>query len=1080
MAVSHNIRKPGRLLHALVLGSLLLAASGATPLAADDTTSKWSRVDTPSHDGLVVVPGSDIISFATAGPQGDTLYAIGLWYDECLEPGDYQYWADGENVRDEHLVPRLWKSEDGGRTWKDRTAQAQDAANLPAGEEFVFFSAVAAAPDDEDFVVVAGYDDDSEVMIVGSTNGADKFTSTGCADVPGEVLCLAVSNAKDDIRQIAAGTKDLDDGGRVWRLEVGGFWHGYWDDTSDDDGWLDTPAWDSLDDVFAVTSLAFSPNYDYDETILGVAIGIGFSPQLAASPMVPDPLGYGAGYYPAFHYFAGNWNDHSAWNGEAGFDGYPGVFAADPLLLFASTYYTTAWTEFFESPFLRMATDIAPPWDYTGEDAADRTALVSINGSLVPAVAGMPTAEGGYLFLMMDMAPVFELLQQDGNPFVSSVAYHGSVSLMGNAMVGLAFPQGWSSSDVRGWYESGEPALPCCSGVTVLYTDTPIGRNPCCADNWLRAQKAPTGQFNAQVAFDGDGKVAYASTQGYSYRADPDLGCYRSDESAFSLSHDWGACWNQSGIIDTDIDFIADVVVNGECGVILTATINETDSGECCDCDSVWRSEDGGESYLRVWCSALQGNYLDGGEWAVLDLPPQETDDIVTVYMADLGTETVYHATYGGLCSWESRNTGLNSVVDIAVLDDATVYALDEDGRVVKSTSRARRWSEPEDSKVTDDSGEVAHRIECHGEWVLVGGDAGDVSLSDDAGESYRLFDDIGDGMVGLAFDSYFDENGYIYAAVAGADRGMYRTTVDAADFESMNACDHDYWDVVLSDPDGNPATSDATGGVLYATYSSADCTSSGVARILNPAAATCCDSLSWDYLWADLWADAEFIARPGCLDICGCLTPETDATLYAVDRHPYYDGWDECHTKLADSDVGRLWEYTDCFAKAGPAVIGVSNGAIIPSGSCSDCGNDDFVLEWDRICDACEYDIQIAIDEGFKHIVFNTSEFANSDHDDCGSGLLACESSIGLYKPSDPCAPSLLVPRGLLDSNTTYWWRVRARFAETGEVYRSQWSAKWSFTVAVSPSGAIKLTSPDDGATNVPLQNVVFTWTSV
>jgi hypothetical protein len=71
-------------------------------------------------------------------------------------------------------------------------------------------------------------------------------------------------------------------------------------------------------------------------------------------------------------------------------------------------------------------------------------------------------------------------------------------------------------------------------------------------------------------------------------------------------------------------------------------------------------------------------------------------------------------------------------------------------------------------------------------------------------------------------------------------------------------------------------------------------------------------------------------------------------------------------------------------------------------------------------------------------------------------------------------------VPEGTLDCNQTYWWRVRARAAETGELYRSQWSEKWSFTVAVGPDGAIKLTSPDDGTSNVPLQNVVFTWTSV
>jgi hypothetical protein len=1088
----------GRFLPALAIVALGLPFWGELVLAADDT-SEWSKVATPSHEDLVILPGSDIIDYATAGPARETLYAIGLWYDECLSSG-YQYWSDAENVMNEHLVPRLWKSSDGGATWEDRTAEVQDAAKMPAGEEFVFFSAVAAAPDDEDFVMVAGYDNDEETMVVGSTDGADSFSIAGCGDIPGGILCMAVSTEQDGVRQIAAGTKDLPPagaGGRVWRLEVGSYWQGNWLDTSDYDGWLAAPAWTSKSNVFAVTSLEFSPNFDYDETLVGMAIGLGYSPK-----MTSDPLGYGVGLFPAYYYFAGKWNGSGAWNGEARFEYYPGMFATGEMLFFASTYFTGAWEEFFESPFLRMATDIALPYDYTGEDSTDRTALVSINGSIVPAVAGMPAGEGGYLFLMMDMAPAFELLNKDDNPFVSSVAYQGSVMLMGDAMVGLAFPEDWNSSDIRDWYDDdpGATALPCCSGTTVLYTDTPITRNPCCPDNWGRAQKNPTGQFNARVEFNRDGSLAYASTQGYSFRADPDPGCYWSDESAFSVSDDRGDCWNQTGLIDTDIDFIADMAVNGACGEILLATVNAEDTYECCSCDSVWRSDDGGESFLRVWCGALEGDYHTGSEWAVLGLPPGEDEEIVTIYMADLGTGTVYYATFGGLCRWESRNTGLADIADIAVLDDATIYVLDADGRVAKSTSHARKWSEPEDSKVTDDTGELARSIACLGDWVLVGGDMGDVTCSDDGGDSYSVLDDIGDGKVRLAFDSYFNDNGYIYAAVAegGDDNGVYRTTIEDADFENMHACDCDteFWDLQLSAPEGNPYTDASTGGVLYVAYiqdCAADCPHSGVARCLNPAADTCCDELSWDYLFAGLPAEPLFHVEPDALDLCGCLTPDTDTSLFAIDGREYYDGWDDScpdgHTEFADSNFGRLWQYTDCFAKAGPALIGVDDGATVPSDPC-DCVNEDFVLEWDRICDACEYDVEIALDEGFKHKVWTTSTICATGgwssagcetHEDCGDMVLEpCESTMTFYKPSDPCVPSIVVPKATLDCNQQYWWRVRARVAETGEIYRSQWSDKWSFTVAVGPGGAIRLTAPDDGASNVPLESIIFTWTVV
>ena len=90
-------------------------------------------------------------------------------------------------------------------------------------------------------------------------------------------------------------------------------------------------------------------------------------------------------------------------------------------------------------------------------------------------------------------------------------------------------------------------------------------------------------------------------------------------------------------------------------------------------------------------------------------------------------------------------------------------------------------------------------------------------------------------------------------------DSGIYRTTIDDADFENMDACDSlDYWGIVVSDADGNPKTSASTGGVLYASYNGSDggdCKSSGVARILNPAAQDCCGSLSWDYLFDNLWS---------------------------------------------------------------------------------------------------------------------------------------------------------------------------------------------------------------------------------
>jgi len=255
-------------------------------------------------------------------------------------------------------------------------------------------------------------------------------------------------------------------------------------------------------------------------------------------------------------------------------------------------------------------------------------------------------------------------------------------------------------------------------------------------------------------------------------------------------------------------------------------------------------------------------------EWMTIELVPGETTPM-TIYMADLGTETVWVSTASGdaccpagLGCWTDRNTGLGNryvdydpipeivvegdggIADIAVIDESTIYAVAFNGDMVKSTSGARHWSSQVDTKVDDDTDELAHDIIAMGDWVVLGGSLGTVSYSEDGGDSFKVLDDIGTGQVHVAFDSYFDENGYLYAAVAGPDSGIYRTTIDDADFEDMDACDSvNYWGIDVSDADGNPKTSASTGGVLYASYNgtmladNSDCANAGVARILNPAA---------------------------------------------------------------------------------------------------------------------------------------------------------------------------------------------------------------------------------------------------
>jgi hypothetical protein len=1166
-----------RVLHVTIALSFVLGALVVAPsVSADPGTSKWEKQGTPTEDDKVILPGSDILDFDVAG-DGETIYAIGTWYDSC---GSSNWWIDpGElptppfgpaDLWTNYHFPKLWKSTDGGITWSDKTSKVLDSKNLPDldptdtddWEDFTFFSNVSVAPDDPDFVVVAGWgynltatpdlDDPNYVpVVVGSNDGAGKFYYMGCSTVSGIITALDVSMEVDDKHSIAVGTWDWEfespmgdnSGGgggtgtydlnnaTVWRYDAGGYWSAYWADTSSLDGWYYCDA---------IVDIEFSPNFDVDDTVVVLAIGDVNDPDANegdddAPHAFADGVDQGPGDatadgdsvndYSAFMIQAGTWNSIDAWNAEAEFDNYPVVIMNDDYAIVSPIDINIGSEWDAHGLIVRNVGDIDLPMDYMGDDTSDRKVMVAVNG-VEMNLTDDPDAvvdDGGFMFWVENTTISLELLDHEDNPYIASIDYYGNIDMEGRTMVGLMFPKTWRYHEVMDFFESGgtNPALGCCNGVGVLYSET---TDVCCPD-WDWSCKPPTGQFNATVMMNPDGDWAFASTMGASYLT---WGGWWSDESAFSLSghvEDLGKAWNQSALIDTDIDFISDVAVTSDpdgddvcspsCSCIYLATINTDfergEEGKICDCDSIWRSCDGGDTWLRIWNKALAGSIMDPSgmvawgqgpiEWMELGLPPGDEEPEV-IYMADLGTETIWMAEDTGACCpaglgcWTDRNTGLDEIADFAVLDETTLYCVDlTSGDLVKSTTKGRHWSSTEDSEVCDDDNEWAHDIICWGDWVVLGGSEGTVSYSDDGGDSFSVLDDIGDGYVHVAFDSYFDDNGYVYAAVGWGDNGIYRTTIDDADFKDMDACTEvDYFGIVVGDADGNPMTSSSTGGVLYASYNGSeggDCKTSGVARILNPASQNCCGTLGWDYLFDNLCEYESFANEPTDIELCGDASGGA-TTIFAIGVQPYlgdsyYDGWCDCYTEFCDSCDGRLWKFNDVFSKSGPELIGVADGATIPSDPC-DCVNEDFVLEWDRLCDACEYDIEIAIDEGFKHKVWKTSticaEWSSAscvEHDACGLGVLAfCGDEGTFYKPSDPCAPSIVVPQGTLDCNQQYWWRVRARAAETGEAYRSWWSDKWSFTVAVGPDGAIKLTAPDDGATNVPLESIVFTWTAV
>jgi len=538
-----------RALHVTIALSFILGALVVAPsVSADPGTSKWEKQATPTDDDLVILPGSDIIDFDIAG-DGETVYAIGTWYDECGNDDSWSPVAGPDDLFTADHLPKLWKSTDAGVTWSDKTSKVLDSKNLPDltasnffgndAEDFTFFTTVSVAPDDADFVVVAGWGY-SEVaidgynyipVVVGSNDGAGKFYYMGCGTVEGMITALDVSMELDDTHVIALGTWDWElqagsyaaNTAKVWRYQAGGYWSASWADTSLYDGWVN---------VDAIVDLEFSPNFDVDDAIVALCIGdvndvdCNMFTDGADGGSVPD--------YSGFMIQAATWNSIDAWNGEAEFDGYPVVIMNDDYSIVSplDTDMGSGWD--VSSMLIRHAGDIDLPFDYMGDDTGDRKMMVAVNGvewnmstdpdSLVD--------DGGFLFWVENKTISLEMLDHEDNPYIASIDYSGNIDMEGRTLVGLMGPSDWKWQDISMWYgsEGDLLAMPCCAGVQVLRSET---TDVCCPD-WDWACKAPSGQFMATVMMSPDGDWAYAGTMGESYMVDWNGDWC--DESAWSVS----------------------------------------------------------------------------------------------------------------------------------------------------------------------------------------------------------------------------------------------------------------------------------------------------------------------------------------------------------------------------------------------------------------------------------------------------------------------------------------------------------------------------------------------------------------
>lgn len=1009
----------------LVLALLLslMPPGGIKPVSAHPGKLMWSIVDTPSLANNVVVSPSEVNVIAI-GSDDRTFYAVDIPYS------------------------RLYKSTDGGVTWMIELSGYLTAAgaNLPVWN-------LAVASDDVNFLVAVTDGTgapNGPLRVFASEDGGARWEDVTNFDPPlganEYISCVDISKDYEGKRDIAIGTRDGGGGGKVYVRKYPGFTA--WANQS-------LPPSD-------VVALKFSPTYSADNTLVVVySNGTGTFLNAGQRDVYDNTTNWSAIY-------------------------------VTPIEL------TTAGPGSSPDNNEIITADLELPSDFSGQESSLRRFYVSIDATAAGVQSGVYRVDDTvpYWIKPPTTAPTAGR--------ISSIAYYGTYA--------------------SGMLLAGEvTADPATGMVYVWRASDPTVSTPA----WHKSDtyKSPTGGgnsgfANAQVAWSPDGARAYCGTSS----ANPTAGgtgaapgqwpfawitSVQFDESAFSVSpyapayerlltssgkpkdDDVGNIWNQLSVIDTqlslappfDSSFLSDVAVlevpealGGEASedynILYLASINPDAGGF----DSIWRSTSDllGRSWERILCTAATNNDV------ILRVKQTAYDEDVrsqVIACADIGTDLVISSQDEGQI-WVVSH--LTNVTDLALAGDEVMYILN-DAVVYRYEWSVNNWVRTHEENTELDAGHTIavplKNPEKKGgeeteDWVIVGAagppsgfakvawadfSQGSVSFGP---PSERRFEVPVPGDVQVIADDRFEQNKTIYAAshdLTDASGKIYRWVID----ESTA------WDE-LEPPNSAFYGLAMRNDVLYGAWVNAEISEitsdTGVDRTLYPRKGVP-PPPEWDYLTAELPSlpnSVLFTREPSSLKI----SSNEHNNLWAIDNRPY---------DFATNKIGCLWAYTDTVAKVGPWTTSPASGDSIPvdpvSGRAIEVN-----FAWRQLSYSSVYELQLAKDSDFSILVLKNENIVPVDQ-------LAPEcyfSAGGLV----PAPASDIANWGNLESGHTYYWRVRARAAVTGEVIRSPWSATMYFTVMAGlPVRAkyptLTLFNPTYGARGVP-RSPSFSWSGM
>ncbi|MBM3142777.1 MAG: exo-alpha-sialidase [Chloroflexi bacterium] len=1017
------------LLTAALLLSLISSVS-IKPVSANPGKLMWSIVDTPSPANNIIVPSG--INVIAIGSDDRTFYAVDI-------PNS-----------------KIYKSTDGGVTWR------AELGNLPANALPVWNLAVA--PDDVNFLVAvtdATSPPSGPLRVFASEDGGASWENTNFPPlVGGEYIgCLDISiEYGSGNRDIAVGTRN-GGGGGVYVLKAPGF-----------AGWANQslPASD-------VVALKFSPTYAGDNSLVVIS-----------SSAADTHLHLGIRDTAA---------NTTTWNTVGGY----------PVLIRDTNYAGSSPTS-----VEIITADLELPSDFSGQTPSLRRYYVSTD-----ATAPAPPLPQSGVYRVDDTVPYW-IKPPTTTPTagrISSIAYYGTYA--------------------SGVLLAGEVTAAPSSGVVYIWrASDPTASTPA----WHKSDtyKSPSGggtsgYANAQVAWNSDGTRAYCGTSSanlslggtawgvpgqwpFGYTA-AGGGSVALDESAFSVSpytpayerlltssgkpkdDDVGNIWNQLSLIDTQMgqagppfSFLSDVAVlevpgaPGEASrdydILYLASVNPTIAPGNYYFDSIWRSTSDplGRTWERVLCTAATNDDL------ILRVKQTAYDEETrsqVIAFADLGTQTVGYSSDEGQI-WHV-NPSLTMVTDLALAGDGLMYILN-DAVVYRYEWSVNNWVRTHKENTELDAGHTIavplKNPEKKGDeetedWVIVGeagppsgfakvawADFSQLPVSFEPPLERRVEVPV-PGNVHVIADDKFERNKIIYAAshdlpppLISTTGKIYRWKIDESTaWDELEPPNNAFYGLAMRND------------ALYGAWTKAEIQeiiayTAGVDRTLYPRKGVP-PPPEWDYLTAGLSTDVIFIREPSSLKI----SSNEYNNLWAIDDRSY--DWTD--------KEGCLWAYTDTVAKVGPWTTSPPSGDSIPvdpvSGRAIEVN-----FGWRQLSYSSVYELQLAKDSDFSIRVLVNENITPAD-----------QLSPECYFPAGglvPTSASGIANWGNLESEHTYYWRVRARGAVTGEVIRSPWSATMYFTVMTglpvkTKYPTLTLFNPTYGARSVP-RSPSFSWSGM